>query len=150
MILLCSETCTLSQNIFMFAVECASRRRECGCSSFDVETINNEFRYNGWYRAKCIAIWYARQAIPRRSRRYIYASKKTESQVDMKEAKRMTLFIIMINVSRNGINAIMKNDPIKNLLKTRRTCGLQSPPPSLTKHLLQVCLYDRPQAHNPT
>ena len=40
----------------------------------------------------------------------IYASKKTESQVDMKEAKRMTLFIIMINVSRNGINAIMKND----------------------------------------
>ena len=80
----------------------------------------------------------------------IYASKKTESQVDMKEAKRMTLFIIMINVSRNGINAIMKNDPIKYLLKTRRTCGLQSPPPSLTKHLLQVCLYDRPQAHNPT
>ena len=80
----------------------------------------------------------------------IYASKKTESQVDMKEAKRMTLFIIMINVSRNGINAIMKNDPIKYLLKPRRTCGLQSPPPSLTKHLLQVCLYDRPQAHNPT
>ena len=38
----------------------------------------------------------------------LYASKKTESQVDMKEAKRMTLFIIMINVSRNGINAIMK------------------------------------------
>ena len=48
----------------------------------------------------------------------IYASKKTESQVDMKEAKRMTLFIIMINVSRNGINAIMKNDPIKYLHKT--------------------------------
>ncbi len=49
----------------------------------------------------------------------IYASKKTESQVDMKEAKRMTLFIIMINVSRNGINAIMKNDPIKYLHMTK-------------------------------
>ena len=31
----------------------------------------------------------------------------------MKKAKRMTLFNIMINVSRNGIKAIMKNDPIK-------------------------------------
>ena len=51
-------------------------------------------------------------------------ARRQESQVDMKEAKRMTLFIIMINVSRNGINAIMKNDPIKYLLKTRRTCGL--------------------------
>ena len=38
----------------------------------------------------------------------IYASKKTESHVDMKEAKRMTVFNIMINVSRNGIKAIMK------------------------------------------
>ena len=47
----------------------------------------------------------------------LYASKKTESQVDMKVAKRMTLFIIMIIVSRNGINAIVKNDPIKYLLK---------------------------------
>ena len=56
----------------------------------------------------------------------VYASKKTESQVDMKEAKRMTLFNIMINVSRNGIKAIMKNDPIKYLQKTRRKCGLQS------------------------
>ena len=65
------------------------------------------------------------------ARNVIYASKKKESQVDMKEAKRMTLFIIMINISRNGINAIMKNDPIKYLLKTRRTYGLQSPPPSL-------------------
>ena len=55
----------------------------------------------------------------------------------------MTLFIIMINVSRNGINAIMKNDPIKYLQKTRRKCGLQSPPPSLTKPIsLKVCLYD--------
>ena len=53
----------------------------------------------------------------------LYASKKTESQVDVKEAKRMTLFTIMINVRRNGINAIMKNDAIKYLLKTRRTCG---------------------------
>ena len=82
----------------------------------------------------------------------IYASKKTESQVDMKEAKRMTLFNIMINVSRNGIKAIMKNDPIKYLQKTRRKCGLQSPTPSLTKPMLplKVCLYDRPQAHNST
>ena len=63
----------------------------------------------------------------------IYASKKTQSQIDMKKAKRMTLFIIMINVSRNGIKTIMKNDPIKYLLKTRRKCWLQSPPPSLTK-----------------
>ena len=68
----------------------------------------------------------------------IYASKKTESQVDMKEAKRMTLFIIMINVSRNGIKAIMKNNPIKYLQKTRRKCGLQSPPPSLTKPMRQL------------
>ena len=60
--------------------------------------------------------------------KYIYPSKKTESQVDMKEAKRMTLFNIMINVSRNGIKAIMKNDPIKYLQKTRQKCGLQSPP----------------------
>ena len=36
----------------------------------------------------------------------------------------MTLFNIMINVSRNGIKAIMKNDPIKYLQKTRRKCGL--------------------------
>ena len=63
----------------------------------------------------------------------IYASKKTESQVDMQKAKRMTLFIIMINVSRNGMKAIMKNEPIKYLQKTRRKCGLQSRPPSLTK-----------------
>ena len=56
----------------------------------------------------------------------IYASKKTESQVDMKMAKRMTLFNIMINVSRNGIKAIMKNDPIKYLQKTRRKCGFRA------------------------
>ena len=55
-----------------------------------------------------------------------YASKKTESQVDMKMAKRMTLFNIMINVSRNGIKAIMKNDPIKYLQKTRRKCGFRA------------------------
>ena len=55
-----------------------------------------------------------------------YASKKTESQVDMKKAKRMTLFNIMINISRNGIKAIMKNDPIKYLQKTRRKCGLRA------------------------
>ena len=71
-------------------------------------------------------------------KRSIYASKKTESQVDMKEAKRMTLFNIMINVSRNGIKAIMKNDPIKYLQKTRRTCGLQNPLPSLTKPMRQL------------
>ena len=29
---------------FMFAMECASKLHKCGCSSFDVETINNEFR----------------------------------------------------------------------------------------------------------
>ena len=29
---------------FMFAMECASKLLECGSSSFDVETINNEFR----------------------------------------------------------------------------------------------------------
>ena len=38
---------------FMFAMECASKLRECGCSSFDVETVNNEF---GWYRAKCFSV----------------------------------------------------------------------------------------------
>ena len=27
---------------FMFGIECASKLRKCGCSSFDVETINNE------------------------------------------------------------------------------------------------------------
>ena len=31
-------------NVFMFAMECASKLHKCGCSSFDVETINNEFR----------------------------------------------------------------------------------------------------------
>ena len=31
-------------NPFMFAMECASTLHKCGCSSFDVETINNEFR----------------------------------------------------------------------------------------------------------
>ena len=60
-------------------------------------------------------------------------ARRRESQVDMKEAKRMTVFNIMINVSRNGIKSIMKNDPIMYLQKTRRKCGLQSPPPSLTK-----------------
>ena len=40
------------------------------------------------------------------AQRVVNASKKTESQVDMKKAKRMTLFNIMINVSRNGIKAI--------------------------------------------
>ena len=63
----------------------------------------------------------------------IYASKKTESQVDMKMAKRMTLFNIMINVSRNGIKAIMKNDPIKVFTKNKTKMWLQSPPPSPTK-----------------
>ena len=29
---------------FMFAIECASRLCKCGYSSFDVETIDNEFR----------------------------------------------------------------------------------------------------------
>ena len=33
-----------SLSIFMFAMECASKLHKCGCSSFDVETINNEFR----------------------------------------------------------------------------------------------------------
>ena len=82
---------------------------------------------------------------------YFYASKKTESQVDMKKAKRMTLFNIMINVSRNGIKAIMKNDLIKYLQKTRRKCGFRAhrqvwPSPCAVK----VCLYDRPQAHTST
>ena len=56
----------------------------------------------------------------------IYASKKTESQVDMKEAKRMTLFNIMINVSRNGIKDIMKNDPIKYLQKQDESVGFKA------------------------
>ena len=60
-------------------------------------------------------------------KKQFYASKKTESQVDMKEAKRMTLFIIMINVSRNGINAIMKNDPIKYLLKNKTNVWASEP-----------------------
>ena len=30
--------------LFMFATECASKLREGGCSSFDVETTNNEFK----------------------------------------------------------------------------------------------------------
>ena len=30
--------------VFMFAMGNASKLSECGCSSFDVETINNEFR----------------------------------------------------------------------------------------------------------
>ena len=32
-------------------------------------TMNSGYR--GWYRANCIAVWYARQAIPKRSLRYI-------------------------------------------------------------------------------
>ena len=69
----------------------------------------------GWSCLTLVGIWTS-----------IYASKKTESQVDMKKAKRMTLFNIMINVSRNGIKAIMKNDPIKYLQKTRRKCGFRA------------------------
>ena len=34
--------------------------------------------------------------------RVLYASNKTESQVDMKEAKRMTLFNIMINETKRN------------------------------------------------
>ena len=36
--------CMLYNAVFMFAMECASKLHKCGCSSFDVETINNEFR----------------------------------------------------------------------------------------------------------
>ena len=79
-----SSTSSWKGNTFMFAMECASRRRECGCSSFDVETINNEFRYNGWYRATFIAILYARQAIPRISRRYIYITSQVQYRHDIK------------------------------------------------------------------
>ena len=40
-----AEPSTLTVCIgFMFAMECASKLHKCGCSSFDVETINNEFR----------------------------------------------------------------------------------------------------------
>ena len=38
-------------------------------------------------------------------------------------------------MGRNEIKAIIKNDPFKHLLKTRRTCGLQSTPPSLMQQL---------------
>ena len=55
----------------MFAIECASKLRKCGCSSFDVETITMNSGYRGCYRANHMAVWYARQAIPKRSRIYI-------------------------------------------------------------------------------
>ena len=72
----------------------------------------------------------------------IYASKKTESQVDMKEAKRMTLFNIMINVSRNGIKDIMKNDPIKYLQKQDESVGFKAH----HQIWLSPCYYLRPSA----
>ena len=67
-----------------------------------------------------------------------------ESQIDMKKAKRMTLFIIMINVSRNGIKAIMKNDPIKYFKNKTKVWASDPTAKSDYAHVLQVCLYDRP------
>ena len=98
------------------------------------EIKDNNFNYYHYEHGSnfiikyCKHITHARQRTRTHSRMHthIYASKKTESQVDMKKAKRMTLFNIMINVSRNGIKAIMKNDPIKYLQKTRRKCGFRA------------------------
>ena len=68
----------------MFAIECASKLRKCGCSSFDVETITMNSLYRVWYRANCIAVWYARQAIPKRSRIYIDNTSKVQYMHDIK------------------------------------------------------------------
>ena len=68
---LCLMLSSMRMMFFMFAIECASTFRKCGCSSFDVETITMNSGYRGWYRANFIAVWYARQAIPKRSRIYI-------------------------------------------------------------------------------
>ena len=39
-----SITLNMIRGYEMFAIECARKLCKCGCSSFDVETINNEFR----------------------------------------------------------------------------------------------------------
>ena len=49
---------------------------QANCSDVDAARLMSKLltmnsRYNGWYRATFIAIWHARQAIPKRSHRYI-------------------------------------------------------------------------------
>ena len=45
-------------------------------------TMNSGYR--GWYRANFIAVWYARQSIPKRSRIYIYNTSKVQYMHDVK------------------------------------------------------------------
>ena len=45
-------------------------------------TMNSGYR--SWYRANFIAVWYARQAIPKRSLRYIYNTSKVQYIHDIK------------------------------------------------------------------
>ena len=47
----------------------------CDRNSFDVILMNTW--YKGWYRAKCIALWFARQATPNNNT-YVYITKQND------------------------------------------------------------------------
>ena len=68
----------------MFAMECASELHECAAARLMSKLLTIYSSYNGCYRAKCIAVWYARQAIPKHRCFYLFdaAPMATDSYVD--------------------------------------------------------------------
>ena len=56
---------------FMFAMECATNCTNVAAARLMSKLLTMNSGYRSWYRANFIAVWYARQAIPKRSLRYI-------------------------------------------------------------------------------
>ena len=65
------ETPEGERNIFMFAMECATNCTNVAAARLMSKLLTMNSGYRSWYRANFIAVWYARQAIPKRSLRYI-------------------------------------------------------------------------------